>query len=77
MPRYCAFRRLFYTSAPKPFLELTGGDHVFAKQIEEFYDNDIEKVDLMVSIFSEPLPKRFWFSDTAFRVSVLIVSRRL
>jgi hypothetical protein len=31
----------------------------------------------MVGMFAEPLPKGFGFSDTAFRVFVLMASRRL
>jgi hypothetical protein len=77
VPRYCTFRRLFHISAPKTLLELTGGDAVLAKHIEDVYHNDIEKVDLMVCILSKPLPKGFGSSDTAFRVFVLMASRRL
>ena len=38
---------------------------------------DIEKVDLLVGCLCEPLPQGFGFSDTAFRVFVLMASRRL
>ena len=31
----------------------------------------------MVGLFAEPLPKGFGFSDTAFRVFILMASRRL
>ena len=41
------------------------------------YDGDIEKVDLMVGLFAERLPKGFAFSDTAFRIFILMASRRL
>jgi hypothetical protein len=34
-------------------------------------------VDLMTGLFAEPLPDGFGFSDTAFRVFVLMASRRL
>lgn len=78
VPRYCEFRRLFHMTAPKTFLELVGGkDDTLANEISFVYDNDIEKVDLMVGMFCEPLPKGFGFSDTAFRVFILMASRRL
>jgi hypothetical protein len=41
------------------------------------YDNDVERVDLSVGLFAEPLPSGFGFSDTAFRIFVLMASRRL
>jgi hypothetical protein len=77
VPRYCEFRRLFHMPVPTTFLELTGNNAPLAAQIAEIYNNDIEKVDLMVGMFSEPLPKGFGFSDTAFRVFILMASRRI
>jgi hypothetical protein len=41
------------------------------------YNNDINSVDLMVGMFAEDLPEGFGFSDTAFRVFILMASRRL
>ena len=41
------------------------------------YDNDLEKVDLMTGLYAEPLPPGFGFSETAFRIFVLMASRRL
>ena len=38
---------------------------------------DIEKVDLMVGLFAEKRPTGFAFSDTAFRIFILMASRRL
>ncbi|KAF8857166.1 heme peroxidase [Acephala macrosclerotiorum] len=78
VPRYCEFRRLFHMKAPKTFLELVGGkDKALATTLSEVYENDIEKVDLQVGMFCEPLPKGFGFSDTAFRVFILMASRRI
>ena len=37
----------------------------------------LEKVDLMTGLFAEPLPPGFGFSETAFRVFILMASRRL
>ncbi len=38
---------------------------------------DVEAVDLMIGLFAEQPPPGFAFSDTAFRVFVLMASRRL
>jgi hypothetical protein len=50
---------------------------VWAQELREVYDGDIEKVDLLVGSYAEPLPKGFAFSDTAFRIFILMASRRL
>lgn len=76
IPRYCEMRRLLHMPAPKTFRELTGGDEALAKKLESVY-GDVEKVDLLVGSHCEPLPKGFGFSDTAFRVFILMASRRL
>jgi hypothetical protein len=44
---------------------------------DRYGTNGIEKIDLLVGCLCESLPKGFGFSDTAFRVSILIASRRL
>jgi hypothetical protein len=77
VPRYNSFRRLIHMKAPKTFEELSGGNKVLAKEISDIYSGDIEKVDLQVGMLSEPLPKGFGFSDTAFRIFILMASRRL
>lgn len=41
------------------------------------YDNDIDRVDTVVGMYAEKPPKGFGFSDTAFRIFVLMASRRL
>ena len=76
VPRYNEFRRLFHLKPAETFLELTGGNAEWAREIEEIY-GDVERVDLMIGLYSEPLPKGFGFSDTAFRVFILMASRRL
>jgi hypothetical protein len=55
-----------------------------AKTLEEIYGDpakslaeNLETVDNMVGMFCEPLPEGFGFSDTAFRVFILMASRRL
>ena len=76
LPRYCQFRRLLRMSPPKTFEELTD-DAGWREQIRRVYGGDIEKVDLMVGLYAEPLPEGFGFSETAFRIFVLMASRRL
>jgi hypothetical protein len=76
VPRYNAFRRLFRLKPAESFLELTGDPKV-ADHVREVYDGDIERVDLMVGLYAEPKPEGFGFSDTAFRVFILMASRRL
>ena len=76
IPRYNAFRRAFHMRPVKTFLELTGGDATLAAELAEVY-GDVEQVDLLVGNLCEPLPEGFGFSDTAFRVFVLMASRRL
>ncbi|KAF3908176.1 hypothetical protein AA313_de0201548 [Arthrobotrys entomopaga] len=77
VPRYCQFRRLLRMPAPKTFEELTGGNKALAQQLSDAYDGDIELVDTLVGSHSEPLPKGFGFSETAFRIFILMASRRL
>jgi hypothetical protein len=49
----------------------------WAKEIEEVYEGDIDQVDLMIGAFAEPLIEGFGFSETAFRIAILMASRRL
>ncbi|KAF2787741.1 heme peroxidase [Melanomma pulvis-pyrius CBS 109.77] len=77
VPRYNQFRRLLHMPAPTTFEELTGGNLPLARELEDVYGNDIEKVDTLVGCHSELLPEGFGFSDTAFRIFILMASRRL
>jgi len=76
VPRYNEFRRLVHKPAVKSFDELTD-NAVWRKQIKEVYNGDLEQVDLMTGLYAEPLPEGFGFSETAFRVFILMASRRL
>ncbi|EUA68487.1 animal heme peroxidase family protein [Mycobacteroides abscessus] len=49
---------------------------VWARELAAVY-GDVERVDLMVGLYAEPKPKGFGFSDTAFRIFVLMATRRL
>ena len=76
VPRYNQFRRLLHKDPVKSFDELTDNP-AWRKQLREVYNNDLEKVDLMTGLYAEPLPPGFGFSETAFRIFVLMASRRL
>jgi hypothetical protein len=76
VPRYNQFRRLFRLKAADSFEDLTD-DPTWADEIRRVYDGDVERVDLMIGLYAEPKPKGFGFSDTAFRVFILMASRRL
>ncbi len=76
VPRYNRFRRLLRKEPAKSFEELSDNPQWVA-ELKRVYNNDLEKVDLMVGLMAEPLPKGFGFSETAFRVFNLMASRRL
>jgi hypothetical protein len=76
VPRYNQFRRLLRLKPAKDFDSLTP-DPVWAEELRRIYDDDIERVDLITGMYAEPLPKGFAFSDTAFRIFILMASRRL
>jgi Animal haem peroxidase len=75
VPRYKAFRELFHRRPVSSFEELTGNQKV-AKELRDVY-GDLDRLDLMVGLYAEPLPKGFGFSDTAFRVFILMTARQL
>lgn len=76
VPRYNAFRRMLRMRPARSFEELTGGDRAAADELRDVY-GDVERVDLMVGCYAEPLLAGFGFSETAFRIFVLMASRRL
>ncbi|MFE7779650.1 peroxidase family protein [Streptomyces nigrescens] len=76
VPRYNEFRRLLHLKPAEDFASLTD-DPSWAEELRRMYDDDIERVDLMVGMYAEPRPKGFAFSDTAFRIFILMASRRL
>ncbi len=76
VPRYNEFRRLMHLQPFTTFEELAA-EPEWAREISDVYGGDIEKVDLSVGLFAERRPHGFAFSDTAFRVFVLMASRRL
>ncbi len=76
VPRYNEFRRLLHLKPAKDFQSLTDNP-TWAAELSELYGGDIEKLDLTPGMFAERRPKGFAFSDTAFRIFVLMASRRL
>jgi Animal haem peroxidase len=76
VPRYNRFRQLLLKSPVRSFEELTDVP-AWAEEIKRVYNNDIDLVDTMVGMMAEPLPPGFGFSETAFRVFLLMASRRL
>ena len=75
VPRYNEFRRHFRLPPAKSFADLTNNAE-WAKQLEQMY-RDIDDVDLMIGLYAERKPRGFGFSDTAFRVFILMASRRI
>jgi hypothetical protein len=75
VPRYNDFRELFHKPRVTSFEQITSNPQ-WARELREVY-GDVNRVDLMVGLFAEDFPEGFGFSDTAFRVFVLMASRRL
>jgi hypothetical protein len=75
VPRYNAFRRLLHLAPARDFTDLTD-DSALAERLRGVY-GDIERLDVIVGMFAERRPKGFAFSDTAFRIFILMASRRI
>ena len=76
VPRYAKFRELFHMKPLTSFEQITPNKQ-WQEEIREVYDGDLDAVDLQVGLLAEQAPKGFGFSDTAFRVFILMASRRL
>ena len=74
--RYNDFREALRKRRIEKFEDLTDNAK-WAAEIRDVYDGDIDQVDLQVGLLAEPLPPGFGFSDTAFRIFILMASRRL
>ena len=75
VPRYNEFRRKFHLTPAERFEDFSD-DPAVVEKLRNIYD-DPEDVDLMIGLYTEAPPKGFAFSDTAFRVFILMASRRL
>jgi hypothetical protein len=77
VPRYNEFRRFLRMHPARSFEEMSNGDPATAEQLADVYGGDVDKVDATVGMYGERLPAGFGFSDTAFRIFILMASRRL
>jgi Animal haem peroxidase len=75
VPRYNEFRALLHRKPVSSFEELAGDPHT-AAELRDVYGH-VDRIDTMVGLLAERPPKEFAFSDTAFRVFLLMASRRL
>ena len=73
IPRYNRFRQLLRMPRMKSFEQLNPR---WADKMARLYRN-VDEVDTMVGLFAEEPPPGFGFSDTAFRIFILMASRRL
>ena len=73
VPRYNKFRELLHLPPVRSFEEL---NPEWADQLREVYGT-VDRIDLMVGMFAETPPPGFGFSETTFRIFLLMNSRRL
>jgi hypothetical protein len=76
VPRYNDFREALRMPRRRSIEEITPNKQ-WAKEIAEIYHGDVDSVDLQIGMQAEKPPKGFGFSDTAFRIFILMASRRL
>src|SRR5205807_876705 len=76
VPRYNDFRERLRKKRIERFEDLTENQE-WAAQIKDVYRGDIDAVDTHVGMLGETPPPGFGFSDTAFRIFILMASRRL
>jgi Animal haem peroxidase len=77
VPRYRRFRELLGRGRINSFEEICPSNLQWAQELREIYNNDLDSIDLMIGLYAEDVPEGFGFSDTAFRVFILMASRRL
>jgi len=73
VPRYNMFRQLLHLPPVRSFEEL---NPEWAPRLREVYGT-VDRIDLMVGMFAERRPPGFGFSETTFRIFLLMNSRRL
>ncbi|XP_078701821.1 uncharacterized protein LOC144927903 [Branchiostoma floridae x Branchiostoma belcheri] len=77
VPRYNELRRHLNMAPAETFQDITDDPEV-ADELSKMYDGDVEMVDLVVGCSAEsPRPTGFGFSDTAFRLFLIMAPRRL
>lgn len=77
IPRYNEFRRQFNLNPIEKFEDLSD-DKTQVEKLKKVYNNDVEKLDLLVGTLAEGhRPENFGFGETLFQVFILNASRRL
>jgi hypothetical protein len=77
VPRYNQFRRSLNMKPIKSFEDLTPDTEIVEK-LKRLYNNDVEKLDLLVGSLAEAYrPTNFGFGETAFQIFIIQASRRL
>ena len=76
VPRYNDFREGLHKPRVKRWEDLCAEPRSRCGGMRDVYRN-IDEVDTMVGLFAETPPAGFGFSDTAFRIFILMASRRL
>lgn len=75
IPRYSAFRERLHIPPVKRWEDITENAES-VRRLKEIY-GDIDRIDTMVGLYAETPPRGFGFSDTAFRIFILMATRRL
>ncbi|NKZ02328.1 peroxidase family protein [Actinomadura latina] len=75
VPRYNDFRAGLHKPRIRSFEELSDDPETVAR-LGDVY-RTVDEIDTMVGLFAENPPEGFGFSDTAFRIFILMASRRL
>jgi hypothetical protein len=75
VPRYNDFRAGLHKPRIKSWEELCE-NRESVRRMKEIY-RTVDEIDTMVGLFAETPPAGFGFSDTAFRIFILMASRRL
>jgi Animal haem peroxidase/Catalase len=75
VPRYNDFRAGLHKPRIRRWEDLND-DPETVRLLREIYQ-DIDMVDTVIGLLAEPVPAGFGFSDTAFRIFILMASRRL
>lgn len=83
VPRYNRLLQLLHKKPIRSFDDLANPQHPgLPEELRRVYGqtngrDNVDRLDLMVGLFCEVTPPKFGFSDTAFRVFILMASRRL
>ncbi|MEU3909964.1 peroxidase family protein [Streptomyces sp. NPDC029721] len=75
VPRYNDFRAGLHKPRLRRFEDVSSDPETVAR-LKEVY-REVDHIDTMVGLFAENPPHGFGFSDTAFRIFILMATRRL